>query len=106
MQKAALVLLSGGQDSATCLAWALARFERVETIGFDYAQRRKVEVEGRLGFIAALRERFPRWSAKLGTDHRIKMHALAQLADTAPTPEAATRMTAKGCPPTSCRAAT
>lgn len=100
MQKAALVLLSGGQDSATCLAWALARFERVETIGFDYAQRRKVEVEGRLGFIAALRKRFPRWSARLGTDHRIEMRELAQLADTAPTPEAAARMTAKGLPDT------
>src|SRR5512137_288390 len=100
MQKAALVLLSGGQDSATCLAWALARFERVETIGFDYAQRRRVEVDGRLGFIAGLRERFPRWSARLGTDHRIEMHALAQLADLAPTPEAAARMAAKGLPGT------
>jgi 7-cyano-7-deazaguanine synthase len=98
MHKAALVLLSGGQDSATCLAWALARFERVETIGFDYAQRRQVEVDGRLGFIAALRERFPRWSARLGTDHRIEMHALAQLADTEPTAEAAAHMAAKGLP--------
>jgi 7-cyano-7-deazaguanine synthase len=98
MQKAALVLLSGGQDSATCLAWALARFERVETIGFDYAQRRRVEVEGRLGFIASLRERFPRWGAKLGTDHRIEMPELARLSTTAPTPEAAARMAAKGLP--------
>lgn len=98
MHKAALVLLSGGQDSATCLAWALARFERVETIGFDYAQRRQVEVDGRLGFIAALRERFPRWSARLGTDHRIEMHALAQLADTEPTAEAAAHISAKGLP--------
>jgi 7-cyano-7-deazaguanine synthase len=98
MQKAALVLLSGGQDSATCLAWALARFEHVETIGFDYAQRRKVEVDGRLSFIAALRKRFPRWNARLGIDHRIEMRELAQLADVAPTPEAAARMAAKGLP--------
>jgi len=83
MQKAALVLLSGGQDSATCLAWALARFERVETIGFDYAQRRKVEVDGRLASSPRCAT-LSRWSAKLGTDHRIEMHALAQLADTAP----------------------
>lgn len=98
MQKAALVLLSGGQDSATCLAWSLSRFERVETIGFDYAQRRQVEVDGRLGFIAALRERFPRWSARLGTDHRIEMPELAQLAQTEPTPEAAALIAGKGLP--------
>jgi len=100
MQKAALVLLSGGQDSATCLAWALARFERVETIGFDYAQRRRVEVDGRLGFIAALRKQFPRWHAKLGPDHRVDMRELGQIADTALTADAASRMTAKGLPKT------
>ena len=100
MQKAALVLLSGGQDSATCLAWALARFERVETIGFDYAQRRRVEVAGRLGFIAALRKQFPRWDAKLGPDHLVDMRELSQLADTALTADAASRMAAKGLPKT------
>jgi 7-cyano-7-deazaguanine synthase len=98
MQKAALVLLSGGQDSATCLAWALANFAHVETIGFDYAQRRRVEVEGRLSFIAALRERFPRWSARLGIDHRIEMRELAQLAEVELAPEAAARMSSKGLP--------
>ena len=100
MQKAALVLLSGGQDSATCLAWALARFERVETIGFDYAQRRRVEVDGRLGFISALRKQFPRWDGRLGADHRVDMRELGQLADTALTPDAASRMSAKGLPKT------
>jgi 7-cyano-7-deazaguanine synthase len=100
MQKAALVLLSGGQDSATCLAWALARFDRVETIGFDYAQRRSVEVDARLGFIKALRKRFAHWGAKLGTDHRVEMREIGQLAETRPTPEAEAHMAAKGLPNT------
>ena len=38
----ALVLFSGGQDSTTCLAWALENFAHVETIGFDYGQRHSV----------------------------------------------------------------
>jgi 7-cyano-7-deazaguanine synthase len=100
MQKAALVLLSGGQDSATCLAWALSRFERVETIGFDYAQRRSVEEDARLGFIAALRARFPLWRARLGADHRVEMGELGQLAETALSADAEARMTAKGLPET------
>ncbi|HWA39224.1 MAG TPA: 7-cyano-7-deazaguanine synthase QueC [Burkholderiales bacterium] len=47
MQRSALVLFSGGQDSTTCLAWALARYERVETIGFDYGQRHRIELDVR-----------------------------------------------------------
>ena len=100
MQKAALVLFSGGQDSATCLAWALSRYEKVETIGFDYAQRHVVELDARLEFLAALRERFPQWSGKLGADHRVDMRELGQLSDTALTREAEIRMTAKGLPNT------
>jgi 7-cyano-7-deazaguanine synthase len=100
MLQSALVLLSGGQDSATCLAWALSRFARVETIGFEYAGQRQVEVEARLGFIAALRERFPDWSARLGADHRVAMPEMARLAATALAPEAAARMAAKGLPET------
>lgn len=98
MPTAALVLLSGGQDSATCLAWALARFERVETIGFEYALRRRIEVDARLGFIDKLRQRFPAWGAKLGADHRIELREMAQLAATALAPEARERMAAKGLP--------
>jgi 7-cyano-7-deazaguanine synthase len=98
MQRAALVLFSGGQDSATCLAWALSRFERVETIGFDYVERRSVEVDARLGFIGALRRRFPQWGARLGSDHLVGISELGQLAETEPTPEAEARMAAKGLP--------
>ena len=96
MQKAALVLFSGGQDSATCLAWALTRFARVETIGFDYAQRRAVEVDARMGFVAALRERFPQWGERLGADHHVDMRELGQLSETALAPEAEARMLARG----------
>jgi 7-cyano-7-deazaguanine synthase len=98
--KNALVLFSGGQDSATCLAWALSRYDRVETIGFDYAQRHAVELDSRLFFLQALRERFPQWGARLGTDHRVDMRELGQLSDTALTRDAEIRMTAKGLPNT------
>jgi 7-cyano-7-deazaguanine synthase len=96
VQKAALVLFSGGQDSATCLAWALSRYARVETIGFDYAQRRAVEVDARLAFIAALRERFPHWGERLGADHRVDLRELGQLAATELSAEAQARMTTRG----------
>ncbi|HEY7230082.1 MAG TPA: 7-cyano-7-deazaguanine synthase QueC [Pseudolabrys sp.] len=79
----ALVLFSGGQDSTVCLAWALERFARAETIGFDYGQRHAVE----LGVRARLRERMAalntHWAARLGEDHLIKLDALAAVSDTA-----------------------
>ena len=64
MTETAMVLFSGGQDSATCLAWALDRFDHVETIAFDYGQTHAVELEVRTAFIAALKERFPEWGGK------------------------------------------
>jgi len=73
----ALVLFSGGQDSAACLAWALDRFDRVETIGFDYGQRHRVELACRQHLLAGLRERFPTWSARLGEDHMVPLDGLA-----------------------------
>src|SRR6266702_2473710 len=63
--EAALVLFSGGQDSTTCLAWALARFASVETIGFDYGQRHRVELECRARIAKGLRRAFPQWGEKL-----------------------------------------
>jgi 7-cyano-7-deazaguanine synthase len=65
----ALVLFSGGQDSATCLAWALERFARVETVGFDYGQRHRVELACRDVFRERLTAAFPGWAARLGPDH-------------------------------------
>ncbi len=83
----ALVLFSGGQDSATCLAWALDRFETVETIGFDYGQRHRVEMDQRLVFLDALSSAFPDWASRLGPDTVLDLTALGQLSETALTRE-------------------
>lgn len=96
----ALVLFSGGQDSTTCLAVALERFAHVETIGFDYGQRHRVELEVRPRIIAALRAGFPRWAERLGQDHMIDMGVLGQISDTALTSDAAIAMEATGLPNT------
>lgn len=83
----ALVLFSGGQDSAVCLAWALSRFDRVETIGFDYRQRHRVELECRQAFLPKLRDVFPAWAARLGEDHVLDLDVLGEVSDTALTRE-------------------
>jgi 7-cyano-7-deazaguanine synthase len=96
----ALVLFSGGQDSATCLAWALDRFGRVETLGFSYGQRHAVELEcrGRLrDGMATLR---PDWAERLGPDHTLSLDALGAVSDTALTRDAAIRMNENGLPNT------
>lgn len=96
----ALVLFSGGQDSATCLAWALARFGRVETIGFDYRQRHAVELECRLRFRSALESAIPAWSPRLGADHLVDLGLLGAVSDTALTREVEIAMGADGLPNT------
>ncbi|HQR22867.1 MAG TPA: 7-cyano-7-deazaguanine synthase QueC [Burkholderiaceae bacterium] len=100
MHERAIVLFSGGQDSTTCLAWALARYREVETIGFDYGQRHVIELEVRPRVLAALRERFPRWRERLGADHPVSMRELGRLSDTALTQAAEIRLSAKGLPNT------
>ena len=97
---AALVLFSGGQDSATCLAWALDRFAHVETIGFDYGQRHRVELEVRGTFRARLLRGFPSWAAKLGEDHVLALDALRAVSDTALTRDTEIAMQADGLPNT------
>lgn len=96
----ALVLFSGGQDSATCLAWALERFSRVETIAFDYGQRHAVELDCRTDLLAALKTAFPAWATRLGEDHTVDLHTLSAISDTALTSQAAIAMTAEGLPNT------
>lgn len=100
MTETAMVLFSGGQDSATCLAWALDRFDHVETIAFDYGQTHAVELEVRTAFIAALKERFPDWGAKLGEDHFIDLSLLGAISDTALTRNKEIEMTEAGLPNT------
>jgi 7-cyano-7-deazaguanine synthase len=99
-QEKALVLFSGGQDSATCLAWALDRFAQVETIGFDYGQRHKIELDVREGFRTALIAAHPEWQARLGTDHLIRLDALGQVSDTALTSDTTIAFNADGLPNT------
>ena len=72
----ALVLFSGGQDSTTCLAWALNRYARVETIGFAYGQRHVVEMEVRVPIRVAIKKQFPDWNSRLGADHVVPLDAL------------------------------
>jgi 7-cyano-7-deazaguanine synthase len=96
----ALVLFSGGQDSATCLAWALDRFEKVETIGFNYQQRHSIELECRKSFIEYLRGDFPDWSDKLGEDHFLDISVLGNISDTAMTSEVEIEMQENGLPST------
>lgn len=96
----ALVLFSGGQDSTTCLAWALEHFAHVETIGFDYGQRHSVELQARQAVLAALRGQFPHWAARLGADHMVDLAVLGNISDTALTRETEIRMTESGLPNT------
>ena len=96
----ALVLFSGGQDSTTCLAWALEHYARVETIGFDYGQRHSVELECRLAVRAQIQALFPAWHEKLGEDHLLDLSLLGQISDTALTSERAIEMQASGLPNT------
>ena len=96
----AIVLFSGGQDSTVCLAWALERFSRVETVGFDYGQRHAIELSVR----ARLREKMAAlnsgWAARLGDDHVIKLDALAAISDTALTRQTAIKLADSGLPTT------
>lgn len=93
---AALVLFSGGQDSTVCLAWALERYARVETVGFDYGQRHEVELECRVTVRKRLASDFPHWAAKLGDDHSLAMPALGELSETALTRDVEIRMQETG----------
>ncbi|HWA63502.1 MAG TPA: 7-cyano-7-deazaguanine synthase QueC [Caulobacteraceae bacterium] len=96
----ALVLFSGGQDSSVCLAWALARYSRVETIGFDYGQRHSVELEARQVVRAEMARRFPEWAVRLGADHMVDIRSFGAIGDTAMTSERAIEITEKGLPST------
>jgi 7-cyano-7-deazaguanine synthase len=97
---AALVLFSGGQDSTVCLAWALERFERVETVGFDYGQRHAIELEMRPQIRAQMAAMRSSWRERLGEDHLVRLEALAAISETALTREVAIEMDGGGLPTT------
>jgi 7-cyano-7-deazaguanine synthase len=96
----ALVLFSGGQDSATCLAWALARYPKVETAGFDYGQRHAVELEVRPKVLQAMRKLSPEWNARLGEDHMLDLSLLGRISESALTQDVAIMMQQNGLPNT------
>lgn len=98
MPTSALVLFSGGQDSTTCLAWALARFQRVETVGFDYGQRHAAELAARPCLLAALRS-LPNGS-RLGDDHLLPLDTLKAIGGSALTDDMAIVMGESGLPTT------
>lgn len=100
MHTSALVLFSGGQDSTTCLAHALSRYERVETIAFDYRQRHVVELDARLRVLDELRRAYPQWASRLGQDHLLDVAVLGAVSETSLTRETEFQMQANGLPNT------
>ena len=96
----ALVLFSGGQDSTVCLAWALECFARVETVGFDYGQRHRVELDVRPRIRQHMAALKAHWKARLGEDHVIALDALSAISDSALTGESAIEIAENGLPTT------
>lgn len=96
----ALVLFSGGQDSTVCLAWALARYDEVETVGFDYGQAHAVELDCRTAILDGISASFPDWAPKLGPDHMISLAELGCISDTALTRDVEIEMGESGLPTT------
>jgi 7-cyano-7-deazaguanine synthase len=97
---AALVLFSGGQDSTVCIAWALTRFARVETVGFHYGQRHAIEMEQREPIREALRRAFPAWAPRLGADHVLPLDMLGRVSRSALTSDLPAQHRTEGLPAT------
>ena len=100
MHTSALVLFSGGQDSTTCLALALSKYERVETVAFDYRQRHSVELQARLRVLEQIKKQFPQWAHKLGEDHMLDLAVLGQVSETSLTRDVAFKIESSGLPNT------
>jgi 7-cyano-7-deazaguanine synthase len=100
MQTSALVLFSGGQDSTTCLAHALTRYERVETVAFNYGQRHAIELDARLAVLGQIQQQFPNWATRLGEDHLLDLAVLGQISETSLTRNTAFEIEKSGLPNT------
>lgn len=100
MHTSALVLFSGGQDSTTCLAYALERYARVETIAFDYRQRHHVELDARRVVLQEIRSQFPYWGERLAEDHVLDLAVLGAVSETSLTRDTAFKMETSGLPNT------
>ena len=94
----AILLFSGGQDSTTCLGWALERFDRVETIGFDYGQRHRAELEARPAILDSIRRGFPEWGSRLGGDHVTDLAVLGKISETSLTSDVEIAIAGNGLP--------
>lgn len=100
MTRKALILFSGGQDSATCLAWALENYDYVETVGFNYEQRHAIEMQCRKVVLENVASAFPKWGAKLGEDHIVDLSALGAISETSLTRDVEITMDDEGLPST------
>lgn len=99
-KRKALILFSGGQDSATCLAWALSRYDYVETVGFDYDQRHSIEMQCRMDVLAAIKAQFPQWQDKIGKDHVVDLSSLGSISETSLTRDTEITLSKNGLPNT------
>lgn len=100
MHSRALVLFSGGQDSTTCLAQALSKYDHVETVAFDYGQRHHVELQARLRVLEQIKLQFPQWAGKMGEDHLLDLSVLGQVSETSLTRDMVFKMEESGLPNT------
>ena len=96
----ALIMFSGGQDSATCLAWALERYDYIETVGFNYEQRHAVEMSSRQIVLKSFKTGFPNWAEKLGEDHIVDLSALGAISETSLTRDVEITLSKDGLPST------